>query len=138
MKRKIAVLLIAASLLSSFSQTVYAYEELVEPNQPIQTGISPRYTNISRFSAVLTSSGNITCQVQTVAYDYSLTVDLQQNIDGSWEDIDSWEDSGYLTGRFSTTVSLERGQKYRIRAYVRVYDDDGALIETATKYSTTV
>lgn len=138
MKKKIAVLLIAISLLSSFSQTVYAHEEQVEPNEAIQMEISPRYTNISRFTVSLTRSGSISCRVQTTACDYSLTVDLQQNIDGSWEDVDTWEEGGSLTGSFSTTASLERGQKYRVRAYLRVYDDNGTLIETATKYSVTV
>ena len=137
MKKKIAVLLIAVSLLSSFSQTVYACGEPAETDESI-TEISPRYTNISRFTVSLTRSGSISCRVQTTSYDYSLTVDLQQNIDGSWEDVDTWEEDGSLTGSFSTTASLERGQKYRVRAYLRVYDDNGSLIETATKYSATV
>lgn len=138
MKKKIAVLLIAVSLLSSFSQTVYAYEGAAEPDESIQAEISPRYTNISRFTVSLTSSGSISCRIQTSNCNYSLTIDLQQRIDGSWEDIDSWSDDGYRSGTFSTTASLERGQKYRVRAYLRVYDDNGTLIETATKYSATV
>ena len=137
MKKKIAVLLIAVSLLSSFSQTVYACGEPAETDESI-TEISPRYTNISRFTVSLTSSGSISCRIQTSNCNYSLTIDLQQRIDGSWEDIDSWSDDGYRSGTFSTTASLERGQKYRVRAYLRVYDDNGSLIETATKYSATV
>ncbi len=137
MKKKIAVLLIAVSLLSSFSQTVYACGEPAETDESI-TEISPRYTNISRFTVSLTSSGSISCRIQTSNCNYSLTIDLQQRIDGSWEDIDSWSDDGYRSGTFSTTASLERGQKYRVRAYLRVYDDNGTLIETATKYSATV
>lgn len=138
MKKKIAVLLLVASLFVSASPSVLADEIVENPCEQTQMEISPRYIAITQFIPTLSKTGRISCSIRTVNYDYSISIDLQQYIDGSWEDIDSWSEDGYRSGTFSASSSLERGQKYRIRAYVEVYDDSGDLIETATKYSSTV
>jgi hypothetical protein len=138
MKKKIAALLLTAALITCTSQAAFAIENLPEPTEQSQIVVSPRYTNISRFSPSLSRTGAVSCVIQTSNCDYSLSVDLQQYIDGSWEDIDSWGEDGNSYGYFSASSSLERGQKYRIRAYVEVYGDSGDIIETATKYSSTV
>ncbi len=138
MKKKIAALLLTAALITCTSQAAFAIENLPEPTEQSQIVVSPRYTNISRFSPSLSRTGAVSCVIQTSNCDYSLSVDLQQYIDGSWEDIDSWSEDGYRSGTFSASSSLERGQKYRVCAYVEVYGDSGDIIETATKYSSTV
>lgn len=138
MKKKLTVLLLAASMFISVSPSVLAADILENPCEQSQMEISPRYIGITQFLPTLGKTGNISCSIRTTNYDYSLSVDLQQYIDGSWEDIDSWSEDGYRTGIFSASSSLERGQKYRVRAYVEVYDDSGNVIETATKYSSTV
>ena len=138
MKRKIAAFLAALSLLAANSQVVFAKEIPEEITEQIEEDISPRYISITKLTPSLTRSGRISCAVQTDGHDYSLTVSLQQYTDSGWETIDEWSENGNTYGTFSETYSPERGQKYRIRAHVRVYDDDGSLIETATKYSATV
>lgn len=138
MKKKLTVLLLAASLFISASPSVLAAGILENPCEQAQMEISPRYIGITQFTPTLSKTGKISCSIRTTNYDYSLSVDLQQYIDGSWEDIESWSENGYRSGVFSASSSLERGQKYRVCAYVEVYDDSENVIETATKYSSTV
>ena len=138
MKKKIVVFLVACSLFAAIPQIASATDFSELPGESVQNEITPRYRAILKINPSISRIGSIKCDVQTIGNDYSLTVDLQQYIDGSWEDIDSWTENGSSGGTFSTTASLERGQKYRVRAYLRVYDDNGSLIETATKYSATV
>jgi len=138
MKKKVTALLLAVSMLTFSSQAVFANEVSGESTEQSQTEISPRYIAITRISPTLSKSGRISCTIQTTGYDYSLTVDLQQYISGNWEDIESWEEDGYRSGTFTTTSSLESGEKYRVHVYVTVYDSDGNVIETASQNSSTV
>ena len=69
--------------------------------------------------------------------DYSLTLELQE-YDGTWDSIDSWSQDGTGRGSISETCSLESGKKYRAKATVEVYDGSGRMVESTTKYSTSV
>lgn len=139
-KKILASVLAISTVMCITGNCVLAYNTTDTTVTAVETGRSLlRYAHISSFTPKITSSGTI--KVSLTLYenlDYSMTLELQQYIGGSWETIDSWDADGNGRGSISETCSLESGKKYRACASVTVYNDNGNTVESTTKYSTSV
>lgn len=65
----------------------------------------------------------------------NIYVELQRDTDEGWKKAASWSDSGGSSASAGGNHSAISGQSYRVYAIGRIYDLDGNLLETATKYS---
>lgn len=136
MKKFVACLLIACFMITG-TLCVYA----AQPEAPAE----PLYTNIISPAAALSKSGSCTadCTGQVrVSNSYSTTLKLylQQSDDGgvtysNYCLVDS--DTFYGNGLFTVMGSedVETGYKYRLRLYMRVYDENGSLLDYGDVYT---
>lgn len=141
MKKILASSLVLSAVLFASSSLVLASDIPQTPGNSIleESNSILRYAHISTFSPTLSSSGKIGVSLSLrTSYDYSITLELEQYIGGSWESIDSWYLDGNHRGTISESCSLESGERYRARAYVEVYDEYGDIVESTTKYSSAV
>lgn len=137
----LASILAISTVACTAGNSVLAYDFPIPEEISVleQNDTSLRYTYISSFTPAITSSGSIRVNISLYErYDYSVTLELEQYIGGSWESIDSWYLDGNYRGAISESCSLESGERYRARAYVDVYDDYGDIVESTTKYSAAV
>lgn len=136
-KKVLASALAISAIMGAIGTGVLANDEEVTS---LNTGDSVlRYSYISSVRPTLSSSGSIKVVVSLQkSLDFSVTLDLEQYIGGSWESVDSWSLDGTSAGTISESCSLESGERYRDRAYVDVYDDYGDIVESTTKYSAAV
>ena len=139
MKRILSAVLASAAVICTTSGTVLAndcadWEDIINTSEYSIL----RYAHISTFSPSISSTGRI--RVSLSLYDnlnYSLTLELQE-YDGTWDSIDSWSLDGTGSGTISESCSLESGKKYRAKATVEVYNSSGRVVESTTKYSTSI
>lgn len=131
MKKKAVALMTILSILMVMSCPVIAAEQ---QNLPINGGIvQPRWTNISRIFIVFDKYGSIETDIRlNEDYRYTVTVELRKS-NGSV--VETWEEEN---GDVITSCDLESGVRYYVRAIVKVYNDSGKVIETATKNSSTI
>lgn len=138
-KKMLASVLAASAVMCAAGSNVFAYDIKNEGETALQTESILRYAHISKFSPSITSTGSIKVSLALRdSLDFSVTLELEQYIGGSWESIDSWYLDGNYRGAISESCSLESGERYRARAYVDVYDDYGVIVESTTKYSAAV
>ena len=134
MKRRILSLTALVLLMTSLLALPAAAAEDV----PV---ISPRYVNISVFSASVgvNSNGKASCQafVDTANSSHTiyLAIGLQRYKDGYWTTIKSWDGSG--TGEIELDKSwyVTSGYYYRTAATATVRTSGGSYVESATIYS---
>lgn len=139
--KRILLSVLAISTILCTTSGVLAFDSKTDATvSSVEMGDSLlRYAQISSLKPIITASGSIKATlVLQRSYDFSMTLELQQYIDGSWEYVDSWDTDGNYSGTISETCSLERGKKYRACVSVTVYDDNGKVVESTTKYSTSV
>lgn len=136
-KKVLASALAISTIMGTISTGVLANDTEITS---LNTGNSVlRYSYISSVRPTLSSSGNIKVVVSLQKnLDFSVALDLEQYVGGSWESIDSWSLDGTSGGIISESCSLESGERYRACAYVEVYDEYGDLVESTTKYSSAV
>ena len=139
MKKILAAVLASAAVICTTSGTVLANDCADWENINSTTEYSIlRYAYITSLNPSITSTGRIKVGLTLGAdLDYSLTLELQE-YDGTCDSIDSWSLDGTRSGTISETCSLESGKKYRAKATVEVYDGSGRMVESTTKYSTSV
>ncbi len=138
--KKILVTILALGTVFCTSNNVLACSE--EVNSVMAAAKTEytimRYAHILNFNPSITSSGRIRVGLTLRdSFDYSMTLELQE-YDGTWESIDTWTLDGTEAGSISETCSLESGKKYRAKATVEVYDGSGRVVESTTKYSTSI
>ena len=132
MKKILASSLVLSAVLFASSSLVLASDIPQTPGNSIleESNSILRYAHISTFSPTLSSSGKIGVSLSLrTSYDYSITLELEQYIGGSWESIDSWYLDGNHRGTISESCSLESGERYRARAYVEA-GVDGIMIHS--------
>ena len=98
--------------------------------------VSPRYATIRSLSAELkiSSSGQASCKVEVSLYGSyrgEVTMYLQDRNSG-WQTVKSWSGTG---SGCNGSYYVPEGDSYRVKGVLSVYDNEGNLIETATKYS---
>lgn len=100
--------------------------------------VSPLATYVSDVSAELSSSGIAKGSVQMAKVkDFTLTLILQKYDEkyGVWRTVESWSKDGTVSASIRESSSLDSGATYRAKSTVKVYDDNGKTIETASYYS---
>ena len=103
--------------------------------------ISPLYTNISAIYANLSINGatsycNGRIQTATSGATTSVSVYLQRSTDGvTWSTLKTWSGSGTYSADASGQYAISSGYQYRVSVYGSVRDQNGSLLESATKYS---
>lgn len=108
----------------------------------VPESIELRYTHLSGLTANLSISGT-TAQVSgritpKNGQKTTLTVKLQQKVDGRWKTIATWSDSSSSgTSDIISKKSVDKGYAYRAYATGKVYNSAGSVIETASKASAT-
>lgn len=139
MKKILASVVAVSAVMSAVGNNVFAYDIKNEAETALYSDSILRYTSISKFNPSVTSNGTIKVSlILRDSLDFSITLELEQYINGSWESIDSWSLNGNYSGTISESCSLESGERYRACAYVEVYDEYGDLVESTTKYSSAV
>lgn len=134
-----AMLMIVIALLLLPMATVYAGESTVTPAD----SVTPLFTHIAFLDAGLKidSAGKSICFGNTALYNqnYSveLTVTLQQLTSSGWVSIKAWTDSGIRDARVEAQHYVVKGT-YRVLTTVKAYDTGGALLESASAYSSSV
>lgn len=106
--------------------------------------IEPYYATLLNFSTTLSVSPSGQSKVRGVIslisddYTADLTTELQQWNNGNWSTIRSWKTRGteYVESVGYWYVML--GHSYRVHASATVYDQNGKVLERATKNSATV
>ncbi|MDE6425565.1 MAG: hypothetical protein K2K89_05460 [Ruminococcus sp.] len=135
MVKKLASLLCAIVLSTSFVVGNVASAAVILPD-------SPAYSYISDCSSNLSISGTTaTCKSSVTGY-YDKTTKIvitqtlqKKNSSDKWEDVCSWNDTIYsFKGSLTNTKSSLSSGTYRLKTVATVYA--GTEHETITKYST--
>ena len=127
MKRFLSILLCVLLVLSLIGQADTERETF-------------RYTYIYAIRANLSISGTsatVSGQIlPRTPLPTDITVSLQEyQSDGTWSTVASWSDSNPAgESQAGGTVSVSSTSTYRAYVVGHVYDSDGILLETATKY----
>lgn len=105
--------------------------------------IQPRYTCTKVINADLVfNDGSASAWGEVIphdSYETRITVNLQRCDDGTWVSLSVW--TGHNTNGKSEaggTRNISTGHDYRVYVIGKVYDTNGNLLETVTKYSPTV
>ena len=109
----------------------------------VDSGISPRFTYISKVSTNLSISnlGVATCTGSSFATGVSsvkLICRLQQYKNGTWTTIRTWSDTGTNAATVAKSVAVYSGYTYRTYTSCYVYNAAGTLLETVACYSSQV
>lgn len=102
--------------------------------------VQPKYSH----TLLITVSFNLTAGIARAAgeiqprddYETRVTVRLQQKVGNSWITLETWtghKDPG--TSEAGGTRSVDLGYSYRVYVIGRVFDDNGYVLETVSKYS---
>ena len=125
-------LLLVLSFVGTAFAASYASPDIIEP----------MYTHTQKIEALLSLSGSTASAAGRItpsgSYDSKVTVQLQRGKDNKWTTIATWTgscDSG--TSKVGGEKAITKGYDYRVKVTGRVYDSDGKLAETVTKYSST-
>lgn len=109
-----------------------------------EVNVRPYYIAMTDFATTLSipvsGQAKVRGEVILVDADYtvSLTMELQQWRNASWAAIKSWTASGNGRVRIDENWHVVLGHKYRIHATATIYDQNGKVLERATKNSATV
>lgn len=109
-----------------------------------EINLQPRYTTVTYFYATLSIPPSGQSKIQggvsltNLSYTVNLTMELQQWRNASWATIKSWTTRGKDHVVIDENWSVVLGYKYRIHATATVYDQNGKVLERATKNSATV
>ena len=128
--RILAILFVSLCVLSSgVPSASAAVEEPEFPAYVAVTQISPRLVVELRTAYcsdyIIIKSG----------YSVSATWYLQYYQSGKWENLATWTDTGTKTLPFSKKRAVVSGNTYRLKTALKVYNTQGKLVESPTKYS---
>lgn len=128
--RILAILFVSLCVLSSgVPSASAAVEEPEFPAYVAVTQISPRLVVELRTAYcsdyIIIKSG----------YSVSATWYLQYYQSGKWENLATWTDTGTKTLPFSKKRAVVSGNTYRLKTSLKVYNTQGKLVESPTKYS---
>ena len=136
LKRTLAMLLIALSLVNIVGNNIYAIS--TEESYPETKIISPRYTHVNLIAAGLiisdagyaTSYGSV--QLSQNGYSSTLTCELQRYNNGSWTTLKTWTATG--STMFGADVEghyyITSGYNYRSHVTAVIKDSSGKTVET--------
>lgn len=128
--RILAILFVSLCVLSSGVLSASAAVE--EPEFPVYvavTQISPR---------LVVELGTAYCSDYIIiksGYSVSATWYLQYYQSGKWENLATWTDTGTKSLPFSKKRAVVSGNTYRLKTALKVYNTQGKLVESPTKYS---
>jgi len=129
----------------SFVLVITLLTVLASPVVAVETdsGISPRFTYISKVTTGLTISnaGVATCTANGCAPgvgSVKIICRLQQYKNGAWTTIRTWTGTGTNIASIAKTVAVYSGYTYRTYTSFYAYNSAGSLLETATCYSSQV
>ncbi len=102
--------------------------------------ITPLWENIIFVSAYLNRSGHAEGEAMLINTNYLyIRLELQEKNGVRWESTGDYNvGSGFGDCLVEDDFTLEDGVTYRVKVTVNAYDDSYQLIETASKYSSTV
>lgn len=131
MKKAILIIATIILLISICAVSVFAVHS--ETVQPYYTRFVSIETELNMSAAVARYEGSAysdepTDKVYVTAY-------LQQKVNGSWVSISNASANGSMQASAFGSHGVTSGSYYRIRVDAKAYDASGALIESATSYS---
>lgn len=150
MKRVIMAFIIAVLLTFVFSVYASGEEYLCDSENDVlsqniefvgNSMFSVQYTNIGAISAILSIDGdnaycNGSIQTSTSGASTSISVRLQRSTNGtSWATIKTWSGNGTSSSDVSGQYTVSSGFQYRVSVYGSVQNQNGSVLESATKYS---
>lgn len=128
--RILAILFVSLCVLSSgVPSASAAVEEPEFPAYVAVTQISPR---------LVVELGTAYCSDYIIiksGYSVSATWYLQYYQSGKWENLATWTDTGTKSLPFSKKRAVVSGNTYRLKTALKVYNTQGKLVESPTKYS---
>lgn len=138
MKKVICLLMACAALTSVVPANAMYVEETAAPAE-----IVPFYVGTILASASLSidANGNATCsgRIRLVnGYTATVTMTIQQKINGDWEVQKSWSASGKTDITLSKSYTVSSGYSYQTVLTARVYNSEGVYVETVTASSAVV
>lgn len=106
------------------------------------TSIEPRYMYTGKITASLSLSGSTASAAGRITpsgeYETRITVCLQKGSGTSWTTIATWNGNCSCGSSEAGGIkTLTKGYDYRVAVTGRVYNSNGTLLETVTKYSLT-
>lgn len=140
---------IKGKIISSLGVSVLAFNVLLstpifaneyETNLEIQN--EARYTHIDKASSNLSISGGVATLTTSMTANPGvsktlITSRLQKKVNGSWETVQAWTETSSTTScRLNKTISVSKGNSYRIFSTVKAYK--GIDSESIAIYSNTV
>lgn len=142
--KKLSVVLIAISLISSFTFPVSAATPQHAPVNSSQSAIiTPFFTAITTANAYITISGSkADCDtvIRTSGYKTHVTLYIQKSTNNgrSYSNLKKLVDKDYYKSLVTVSASknnLNTSYEYRTKAVVKVYDKNGNLLDSVTLYS---
>lgn len=132
--RKIFSLIVSIMLVFTFVPQTILANDIVSSGEAVA-----RWSYVSSIGVEFYPSGDFSGDASlSTSNKFTLTLTLQNKISGRWEDVDSWSETTQIYSFISDSYELEDGVTYRIKVTVDVYDSADRVIETASKYSSTV
>ena len=141
--RKLALLLCLTMLFSILSPSM-ALAAPPEETTPVDDPLDPEpYTYLNSMSFAFeinsgSSSDYCSAYVPNRNYHYTLTMRLQQKVNGVWDTanpIMTWTNSGSGTVYISESYDTLSYGTYRLSGTVSIYNSSNILVESVTEYS---
>ena len=129
-----SVALLAVTLTLCFSVVAGAVD--IQQMEPFYTGIASMQPSV-----VISSSGSANCLDKVLlksGYTANVTWTLQRQVGNTWVSNVNWSGSGKTQINLNKNYFVTHGYTYRLKTVATVYNSNGGVVETATKYSSSV
>ena len=140
---------INGKIISSLGVAVLAFNVLLstpifanEHEASLEIQNEERYTHVDKASSNLKISGGVATLTASMTANPGvsktlITSRLQKKVNGSWETVQAWTETSSTTScRLNKTISVSKGNSYRIFSTVKAYK--GTDSESIAIYSNTV
>ena len=140
---------IKGKIISSLGVSVLAFNILLstpifanEHEASLEIQNEERYTHVDKASSNLKISGGVATLTASMTANPGvsktlITSRLQKKVNGSWETVQAWTETSSTTScRLNKTISVSKGNSYRIFSTVKAYK--GIDSESIAIYSNTV
>ena len=140
---------IKGKIISSLGVSVLAFNVLLstpifgnEHEASLEIQNEERYTHVDKASSNLKISGGVATLTASMTANPGvsktlITSSLQKKVNGSWETVQAWTETSSTTScRLNKTISVSKGNSYRIFSTVKAYK--GTDSESIAIYSNTV
>ena len=128
--------LILMSLLVVTGSSLTATAAQPSPVEPMYVGLSRMKPELS-----ISTTGTISCSDRVklyTGYSANVTWELQSGTGTQLTTISTWKDSGTFELTLNATRQAVRGNNYRLKTSVKVYNSSGTLVDDEVKYSNIV